>query len=212
VPQERIFVVPNGIPDDDSIELEPMPPHNITRILFLSHMIVEKGVFVLLQAFKYLKEKNYSFEGIFAGDWSYNISENQFIKEVERLGLQDSVKWVGKVEGKEKLALLHGCDLLVFPTLFETFGNVVLEAMRSSLPVVATNEGSLPFIIEDGRTGLICKKNDPIDLSEKLQKMIQESEQRIEMGKIGRERYLRDFSFERFEENFSATLRKILEE
>ena len=199
VPEKKIFIVPNGIPDID---------HKIVKkgkrcpvILFLSNMIIEKGVFVLLEAFSILKRRNRNFKGIFAGNWSYNISEKIFLEYINKLNLKDIVQFKGAVYGKEKNELFAESDIFVFPTFLkhETFGIVLLEAMRASLPVVATNEGSIPYIIQEGVTGFICKKKDPNDLAEKIEKLIEDENLRYEMGKKGRERFENHFTFEKYE-------------
>jgi glycosyltransferase involved in cell wall biosynthesis len=210
VPRPRIFIVANGLPD-----VKPPPPQKKTTvpaILFLSNLIVEKGVFVLLEALALLKRKGIPFKGIFAGNWSYNLDESAFRKKADSLGTGDAVEVVGPVYGERKIELLCRSDIFVFPTFHESFGNVVLEAMRASLPVVATDEGSLPFIVEDGRTGFICHKKDAGSLAEKIETLLGDRDLREEMGRRGRRRFLDHFTLETFEHNMNRVFQKILGE
>lgn len=210
VPRPRIFIVPNGLPD-----VKPPPPQKkaaVPVVLFLSNLIVEKGVFVLLEALAQLKRKGLPFRGIFAGNWSYNLDEPAFRQKADSLDIGDVVEVVGPVYGEKKIELLCQSDILAFPTLHESFGNVVLEAMRSSLPVVATDEGSLPFIVEDGCTGFICRKRDASCLAEKIETLLGDKNLRQEMGRRGRRRFLEHFTLETFEHNMNRVFQEILGE
>ena len=210
VPEKRIFIVPNGIPD---IKVKAKKKGNsVPLILFLSNLIMEKGVFVLLNAFSILRKKGYLFKGVFAGSWSYNIDKDIFFKKIKKLNLEKHIQIKGTIYGEKKISLLNGSDIFVFPTFMkhETFGNVLLEAMRSSLPVVASDEGSIPFIIKNGTTGYITKKEDPHDLADKLAHLLKDENLRNKMGKRGRERYLTHFTFDHFEKNYDHVLHKIL--
>ena len=84
--------------------------------------------------------------------------------EIERLvneaGLQDDVVFLG--ERQDLVGLLSSADLFLLPSAQESFGLAALEAMACEVPVVASNVGGLPEIIEDGVTGFVCPP-DAID-------------------------------------------------
>ena len=206
----RIHVVPNGMPDIQS----PCPPQDspVPTVLFLSNLIAEKGVWVLMEALASLKRKGVAFNAVYAGQSSYNVTGEDFFAQVQRLDLQDRVTWVGFVKGDQKRDVLCKCDIMAFPTFMkhETFGNVVLEAMRASKPVVVSGEGSLPFIVEDGVTGFICRKRDAGDLADKLERLLADPSLRSRMGQAARRRFETRFTFRCFEENFAALLEKLL--
>ena len=205
----RIHVVPNGMPD---IDLPCAQPESPPTILFLSNLIAEKGVWVLMEALALLKRTGVKFQAVYAGHSSYNVTESDFHLRLQQLDLEDSVHWVGFVKGEQKQKIICASDIMAFPTFMkhETFGNVILEAMRASKPVVVTNEGSLPFIVEEGVTGFICKKRDATDLAAKLEVLLRDSQLRGRMGVAARKRFEGHFTFPRFERNFAGVLRKIL--
>jgi N-acetyl-alpha-D-glucosaminyl L-malate synthase BshA len=77
---------------------------------------------------------------------------------VETLGLQDSVRYVGVVD--EVASLLKAADVLLLPSETESFGLVALEAMASGVPVVASDVGGLPEVVEHGVTGFLAPVGD----------------------------------------------------
>lgn len=206
----RIHVVPNGMPDAQS-PCRPMESP-VPTVLFLSNLIAEKGVWVLMEALASLKRKRVAFKAVYAGQPSYNVTEADFQARLRQLELEDCVRWVGFVSGEQKLETICACDVMAFPTFMahETFGNVVVEAMRASKPVVVSDEGSLPFIVEDGVSGFICRKRDVEDLAEKLERLLADPQLRERMGAEARSRFERLFVFSRFEETFAGVLNTLL--
>lgn len=211
VPEDKILVVPNGIPDvpffQPAVNCEP------PTVLYLSNMMREKGPLLLLEGLHRLKERHVRFRGYFAGEWGDDISPEFFFSKLREFGLSKMVSYIGPVYGEKKLEVISQSHVFVFPTFLrhETFGNVVLEAMRSGLPVVVSDEASLPFIVEDGVTGLIFKTRDSVSLAEKLEKLIVRRSLRYQMGRAGRIRYERMFTFEKAEKRLKGCFDRVLE-
>ena len=79
-------------------------------------------------------------------------------EEAKRLGVDDSVSFLGKIEAVAPL--LAGADLFLLPSQNESFGLSALEALASGVPVVASRVGGLPEVVDDGRTGVLCASGD----------------------------------------------------
>jgi N-acetyl-alpha-D-glucosaminyl L-malate synthase BshA len=79
-------------------------------------------------------------------------------EEAKRLGVEESVSFLGKIEAVAPL--LAGADLFLLPSQNESFGLSALEALASGVPVVASRTGGLPEVVEDGRTGVLCATGD----------------------------------------------------
>ena len=77
------------------------------------------------------------------------------------LGLSDAVTFVGHLDREAMAALYRDADLVLNPSLTDNMPNSVLEAMASGVPVVSTNVGGVPYIVEDGVTGLLVPPSDP---------------------------------------------------
>ena len=119
-----------------------------------------KNLVTLLRAFKRLKEKQaVPHQLLVAGTRGWKASP--IYAEHRKLGLQDSVKFLGYVDPEDLPALYSGAELFAFPSLYEGFGEPVLEAMACGCPVVTSNTSSIPEIL--GGCGLLCP---PLSISE----------------------------------------------
>jgi glycosyltransferase involved in cell wall biosynthesis len=84
--------------------------------------------------------------------------------------LNDDIQYLGEVPHERKLELLAGAAALLFPIMWnEPFGMVMIEALACGTPVLAFPEGAVPEVIEDGRTGFLCR--DVADMAETIGKI-----------------------------------------
>lgn len=212
VKRENVYVCPNGIlerNEERKRESQNKTPH----ILFLSNLLIEKGVLVLLDALKILKGNGFSFICNMVGGETAEIDAKCLDDEIHGRELQKVVLYHGKQFKKEKDTFLKDADMFVFPTFYnnECFPLVLLEAMQHGLPIVTTDEGGIPDIVKDGENGLICKKNNPEDLAEKLMTLLDNESLRLKMGQDGYKKYQEKFTLEVFERRFSDNLHTITE-
>jgi glycosyltransferase involved in cell wall biosynthesis len=200
VPESSVYYCPNGIPDSIHERKYIKKNNDVIRLLFLSNLIESKGVFVLLDACKILKDRNLQFECVFIGAES-EISKNTIEQKINNLDLNSIVQYVGSKNGYEKHNYLENADIFILPTYYhyECFPLVVLEAMQFSLPVIATFEGGIPDMVIDGETGFLCKQKDAECLADKIEILIKDPELRKKMGNAGRIRYEEYFTLEHFE-------------
>ncbi|HKX04019.1 MAG TPA: glycosyltransferase [Methylomirabilota bacterium] len=117
-------------------------------------------------------------------------------------GLTGIVEMPGPTRQPE--SALKGCDVFVLPSLSEASSNVVLEAMGTGLPVVATRVGGLPGLVEDDSTGLLVPPNDVPSLARAILRLLETPGLAATMGARGRVRVLAEFSLERMSERVDA--------
>ena len=213
VDRENVFFCPNGITDVNYTfsEKQKTSEQQPCKFLFLSNMMEEKGVIVLLEACKKLKDKGFNFECHFIGAWS-DITEAVFHKKINHLNISSHVFAHGKRYGDEKLSFFEEADAFIFPTFYhnECFPLVLLEAMQAKLPVISTFEGGIPDIVVDGETGILTEKRNGKTLAETLALLIDNPEMRLKMGLAGRKRYEELFTLKKFEANLISILEAIL--
>ena len=210
VRREDVFVCPNGIPE--SLKGEPMAERNnvIPQLLFLSNLLVDKGVLVLLDALKVLKEKGYSFVCHFVGGETAEIDAARFAEEVKTRGLDKMALYLGKKYDEEKNEEYDNADIFVFPTYYynECFPLVLLEAMEHAVPCISTREGGVSAIIDDGVNGFIVEKRDANALADRMEFLLTHPEERTHMGIAGRQKFKNEFTLSKFETRMKQILER----
>jgi glycosyltransferase involved in cell wall biosynthesis len=203
------YIVHNGIkpsilgfPNKDSKNTLPV-------ILFLSNLIRFKGLEDFLDSLFILNLKGMAFSAKIIGEES-DIRVPELLKMISDKNLDGKVKYLGPKYNDEKSNELLSSDIFVYPTRYDAWGLAVVEAMEAKLPVIATNEGSLPLIIKDGFTGFLVEKYSPIEIAEKLEVLINNPELREKMGEAGRKRYLEMFTYDIFEKNMLTVFKSVL--
>ena len=200
VPVEKTQVIYNGIDPDLfyrrlSIEDKKAKRNELgltsDGFLFLAvgSLNLQKGYFDLLSALHMIKEKVGGFKLIIAGSGPL---KNKVRLKTEELGLQKEVVFLGRCDIVP--TVMAAVDALVLSSLWEGLPGVVLEAMASELPVVATAVGGTPELVIDGKTGYLVPARSPEKLARALEKIIHlPEEQRRSMGKAGRSRVKEHF-------------------
>ena len=206
VRRKNVLICPNGIPD--TLTEEPLGErrNKVPHLLFLSNLIISKGVLVLLDALKILKNKGYSFVCDFVGGETAELSATNFNQEVQKRGLNDIAFYQGKKFGVEKAKYFQRTDIFTFPTYNDAFPLVNIEAMEYKLPIVTTNEGGITDVVKDGVNGLICEKRNPESLAGCIAKLLDNEALRRQMGEAGYRMYKERFTLQRFEERMCEVL------
>jgi len=208
VSTENVFYCANGIPVyvlPKNIEKEV---NDIPKLLFLSNLIESKGVYILLDALKLLKDQGLLFFCNFVGGEG-DINSEEFNSKLKNLNLQDCVSYLGKKYNVEKYEIFQSSDIFVFPTFYETFGLVNLEAMMFGLPVISTNEGGIPDIVTDNETGFIVRRKNSQDLADKIKFLIENPEKSKILGEKGRLKFNEYYTIEVFEKRLKTILNKV---
>jgi glycosyltransferase involved in cell wall biosynthesis len=210
VSRDRVHICPNGIPEqmDQKVQHAKVKKGDPVQLLFLSNLIESKGVFVLLEACGILKKKGITFECAIVGGEG-GITSKQLNKKINELGLEENVFYLGKKYNEDKKRIFLASDIFVFPTFYETFGLVNLEAMQASLPVISTPEGGIPDVVLDRETGYLAPQKNAEALAQYLEHLINNPDKREKMGIKGRERYEKYFTIQAFENRLSDILQTI---
>lgn len=204
---ENVYICPNGISVEKEKEKSPRAEENaVPRLLFLSNLIESKGVIVLLDALKIMKEKGYSFVCDFVGGETAEIDAKRFEEEVTKRELNNTAIYQGRKYGEDKIKVYQQADISLLPTYEDCFPLVLLEAMEQGLPCVTTNEGAISDIIDDGVNGLIAERKNARSLAEKIEILLNDNELRIRMGEQGNAKFYREFTLDKFEKRMCEIL------
>jgi glycosyltransferase involved in cell wall biosynthesis len=170
---------------------EDMPPEKLSRndknkpfhVVFAGRLSPEKNLRRLIRAAEQLYMRGESIHCTIIGS-------GELRDELEQLAgsLELSVEFPGQIPNKRLIeSRFLEADVLALPSLAERQGKVLLEAMACSVPVVASTVGGIPTVIEDGINGLLCDPHSVEDISQKLLRIIQESELRERLMRNGYE-------------------------
>ena len=180
------------------------------NLLFLSNLIPSKGVYVLLDACKMLKDRGVAFLCNFVGGESKEMDRRVFEEAVKERGLEGRVLYHGPKYGEEKEHYWSMADVFVFPTFYhnECMPLTILEAMQHGLPVVSTDEGAVPDMVADGENGFVCRRKDVEGLAMALERLLLDEALRHRMGAEGYRIYQEKFTLQCFERRFVECLRR----
>ncbi|MDA8395106.1 MAG: glycosyltransferase family 4 protein [Candidatus Dormibacteraeota bacterium] len=180
-------VIPNGI-DPQRFHPEVPPQVGIrdprrTTILFLGRLEERKGLSTLLDAYQLLRQVRTDCQLVVIGDGPLRRG---YERRVEEEGIPD-VRFLGFVPEEEKPAHLTAADIYCAPnTGKESFGVILLEAMASGRPVVATAIDGFRQVLTDGQEGLLVPKGDEGQMARAVSRLLDHPDLRLQMGRQGR--------------------------
>lgn len=135
--------------------------------LYVGRISAEKDIDILPEVIRKLSLKfSDDVHFLFAGDGPYS-------SVIRELSLPNTT-FLGFVEGHELSKLYASSDIFIFPSSTETFGNVVLEAMASGLPVIGCSEGGVSDNLFDGYNGIVCRQRNTNDFYEACIKLAED--------------------------------------
>ena len=165
VPLDKVTLIPNGVDiapfracsEERVQELRARYAPNGEKLLFfIGRITPEKGVQVLLRALSPLRWKYPDLRLLVAGK-----NSEQMQPLVDELHIGDAVELLGFIDSETRNCLYRAVDAAVFPSLYEPFGIVALEAMAAGCNVIASDVGGLGEVVDHRRTGLTSVADDP---------------------------------------------------
>jgi glycosyltransferase involved in cell wall biosynthesis len=198
IPQERIVVVPNAV---DAERFAPRPPDDALRsrlglragvpvIGYLSTLTAFEGVGTLLEGLAELRRRGREVQGLIVGDGPVR---DALEVQAERLGLRGrDVVFAGRVPRAEAPAHLALIDLFVVPRTADRVSQLVtplkpFEAMAMERTVVVSDVAALREVVSDRETGVVFRAEDPLDLADHLEPLLDDPTLRATLGRAARE-------------------------
>lgn len=170
----------------------PKPEHAGIQIGTVARLAPQKGVDHFLRAAAIVKKRFAEAQFIVIGD-----GPNRYWLDtiVQQLGLKENVEFMGF--RKDALQIVAGWDVFVLASTRESFGLALAEAMSQGVPVVASNVGGIPEIVDGKTTGLLAEVGDAEDFAEKICRLLKDRELAGRMARAGREFVRERFTAER---------------
>jgi glycosyltransferase involved in cell wall biosynthesis len=190
VTSARNIVVKNGV---EIQEIDPRPRvefrkrYGITDkdivVTQVCWMVKEKGVEALLHAAATLLRKRSGVYFLFVGE---GPKCDKYKALTKALGIERNVTFTGLISNPTGMGVFDASDIYCQPSLWqEACPLAVLEAMSAKLPVIASNTGGLPELVENGRTGILVSVGNSEEICAALEKLVADAELRRSMGEAG---------------------------
>ena len=186
---EKLKILPRGLDTDlfnpTRRDLTFWPGSGVNgkevRLLYVGRISREKDLDVLATAYKKIRDAGQPVKLYLVGHGPYT--------EALAAALPDAV-FLGYLTGEKLAKAYASADVFVFPSTTDTFGNVVLEAQASGLPVIVSDLGGPKELVEDGRTGLVTKAHNADDFARAIEQISRDSNLRARMGREARQQVI----------------------
>ncbi|MDA8018749.1 MAG: glycosyltransferase [Thermoanaerobaculia bacterium] len=219
----RHEIVLYGVEPVDETRLAPDPGESETEeevtVLFVGRLESRKGILDLFEAIPKVLVQHRHVRFVLAGS---DNSDHDGFADTHGVGypayfahkhpeLASRVEFQGYVPDDELHRLYRDSDLLVAPSLYESFGLIYLEAMNYARPAIGCSAGGPPEIITDGETGRLVPPGDSEALAQAICEIVALGPARRSLGRVGREHLLERFTHVTMAEGFEGVYRRALE-
>jgi L-malate glycosyltransferase len=193
--KRKVYRIYNGV-DYDAIQKLVTDPKSIRQSLKIderdmvvgtvAHIQPQKGYRYLIEAARLVLDKYPNVTFVIVGGEKVEGGRKELEDLSTELGIREKVVFTGS--RPDALQVMAGFDLFVLPSVWEGFGIVFLEAMALGKPVIGTNVGGIPEVVQDGVTGYLVEPRNPPQLADKMLQLLNDETTRRQMGIKGRQR------------------------
>lgn len=176
--RERVDLIPNGFDPQDiglstaasalttnrAARLVP-PPEAALRVLFVGRLSVEKGITVLLESARRLAAESLDVVVTVAGDGGLRADVEAATAEP---AMRQKMRFLGPQDRSRLAGLYAEADILVVPSLDEPLPTVALEALACGVPVIGSEVGGIPFLVDSGRNGILVRPGEAEALADAI--------------------------------------------
>lgn len=215
LPRSKFEVIYNGINPEKfragkntavkkKLGMKPFSP----LISWSGRIIEQKGLEYLIKAMPLVVKRMPTTKLLIIGT---GTDVKKLRKLAAKLKVGNSVIFYGSIAYNELNNVLRGCDVFAFPSIWEPFGIAILDAMASGLPVVASKEGGIPEIVENGKDGFLVEKKNSRQLAEALVKILEDKKLRDKMARNAERHAKTKFAWKKIARQTLALYKKVLE-
>lgn len=188
VDPEKIVIIPNGIEYSKfSINMREYDKSHLREkigvrrniLLFTGILVKRKGINTLVKAMPYILREYPQTHLLIAGT---GPEKQNILFLARKLGIQRNIKLLGFVPDRILPYIYQISDIFVLPSYHEGLPTVILEALASGLPIVATNVGGVSYIIRRYNVGVLVKPDDPLALAEAIMELLDDYKRRKEIS------------------------------
>lgn len=165
---------------------QSLPP-NTKIVLFIGRLELRKGIDIFEKVIPQVVKELPNTIFVFIGE-EHGYSKKQMIKKLKKHQAEKNALFLDRLPYEKTMNILNQADVFVLPSIYEPFGIVLVEAMVCRKPVVSTNVGGIPEVVENGKTGILVKPKDAQACSKAILELLQSPKKCVAFGKVGRKR------------------------
>jgi len=211
--KNKFIEIPFGV-DINKFKPSPVNKTKTTfQILFVGGLDKAhyfKGINILLEVIAKIEIKNLT------QNWELNIVgdgdlKSQYQNQAKKLNISNRINFLGKISDEKKIKIYQQADLFILPSINknEAFGLVLLEAMASGIPVIASNLPGVRTVFQDEIQGYLVEPNNIINLKEKIEKILNDSELRNKMSQAARQLAKEKYNLENVKNKLTNLIKKL---
>ena len=214
LPFEKINVVPNGVnlTTFNNVERDyefrrRFAMDNEKIILFMGRLVYEKGVQHLISAMPKILNGYHDVKLVIAGKGGM-IDELK--AQVDSMGISEKVYFAGYLEGKDVAKMYKAADISVFPSTYEPFGIVALEAMLSERPVVVSDIGGLNEIVSHRENGMKSYAGNPNSIADSILELLYDHQLYDNIVKKAKNKVRNEYNWNKIAQDTHFTYQKAI--
>jgi len=183
--------------------------NSVLKFLLIARLLKDKGVSEYIEAIRIIKNRYQDIEFQILG--AVGVANKTAITkdELEKWIDDDLIDYLGVTDNVQDV--IANCDCVVLPSYREGTPRSLLEACAMAKPIIATDAVGCREVVDDGINGYLCEVKNAQDLADKMEMMIKLSEdERIAMGKVGREKIVKEFDEKIVIDKYLDSIKEIL--
>ncbi len=212
LPYEKINVIPNGINLSNFIGIErdydfrrQYAMDNEKIILYVGRLVYEKGIQNLIAAMPKVLSNYHDAKLIIAGRGGMM---DELRQEASNLGLNDKIYFTGYLDSKQVQKMYKCADVAVFPSTYEPFGIVALEAMLAGVPTVVSDVGGLDEIVTHGVDGMKAYAGNANSIADSITALLYDHQLATNVAKKAKQKVKEQFNWEKIAQDTHFTYEK----
>ena len=215
LPKDKLAVIENGVnPENykcdysEEFRKKYCSPWE-DMIFYVGRIVREKGIQVLIQAMPELLSENPSTKLVIAGKGGFL---DDLKRQANYLGISDRIYFTGFISDEVRNKLYQAANVAVFPSLYEPFGIVALEAMCTKTPVIVSDVGGMTEFVEHKKTGLKVEANNPYQLAHTIKNVLDNKEEYKKMADRAYKLVNQKFTWDKIASKTAEIYQQVLEE
>lgn len=211
--KEKLEIIPFGVDTEFFRPLKIQKNESVFQILAVGYLIERKGFEYLIKAIKEVLKKYENVQLTIVGSGPLEKKLKSLIIELK---LENNAKIMKNVSDNELLHLYNSSDIFVLPSIVDSQGNteglgvVLLEALACKLPIIGSDTGGIPDIIQDGETGLLVPEKDVSGLSNAILSLVEDKGLREKVAINGYNRIKEKFSWEKIAQKYIGIYKSMI--